>query len=110
MVVLGAGAIGVEFASFYRALGVEVTIVEYLPRVPSNTLLIFVEPEAPPKTGALAKALTEAEAVGLLTVAGNRLRFRHPLVRSAVYRSASRVERQSQGRWSASAPRARRWL
>jgi DNA polymerase-3 subunit delta len=37
-------------------------IVEYLPRVPSNTLLIFVEPEAPPKTGALAKALTEAQA------------------------------------------------
>ncbi len=33
MVVIGAGAIGVEFASFYRALGVEVTIVEYLPRL-----------------------------------------------------------------------------
>jgi DNA polymerase-3 subunit delta len=37
-------------------------IVEYLPRVPPNTLLIFVEPEAPPKTGPLAKALAEAEA------------------------------------------------
>ncbi len=36
MVVLGAGAIGVEFASFYRALGVEVTIVEYLPRLVPN--------------------------------------------------------------------------
>ncbi len=33
MVVIGAGAIGVEFASFYRALGTEVTIVEYLPRL-----------------------------------------------------------------------------
>jgi dihydrolipoamide dehydrogenase len=31
-IVIGAGAIGVEFASFYRALGTEVTIVEYLPR------------------------------------------------------------------------------
>jgi dihydrolipoamide dehydrogenase len=31
MIVIGAGAIGVEFASFYHALGVEVTIVEYLP-------------------------------------------------------------------------------
>src|SRR5262249_58937027 len=30
-VVIGAGAIGVEMASFWRALGVEVTIVEYLP-------------------------------------------------------------------------------
>jgi dihydrolipoamide dehydrogenase len=36
MVVLGSGAIGVEFASFYRALGVEVTIVEYLPRLVPN--------------------------------------------------------------------------
>ncbi|MCA9675066.1 MAG: dihydrolipoyl dehydrogenase [Myxococcales bacterium] len=33
LIVIGAGAIGVEFASFYRALGVEVTIVEYLPRL-----------------------------------------------------------------------------
>ncbi len=31
VVVIGAGAIGVEFASFLRALDVEVTIVEYLP-------------------------------------------------------------------------------
>jgi dihydrolipoamide dehydrogenase len=36
MVVLGAGAIGVEFASFYRALGTEVTIVEFLPRIVPN--------------------------------------------------------------------------
>jgi len=36
MVVLGAGAIGVEFASFYRSLGVEVTIVEFLPRLVPN--------------------------------------------------------------------------
>jgi dihydrolipoamide dehydrogenase len=36
MVVLGAGAIGVEFASFYRTLGVKVTIVEFLPRLVPN--------------------------------------------------------------------------
>jgi dihydrolipoamide dehydrogenase len=36
MIVLGAGAIGVEFASFYRALGVEVTIVEFLTRLVPN--------------------------------------------------------------------------
>ena len=30
MVVIGAGAIGVEFAYFYNAIGTEVTIVEYL--------------------------------------------------------------------------------
>jgi dihydrolipoamide dehydrogenase len=36
MVVLGAGAIGVEFASFYRSLGTEVTIVEFMPRLVPN--------------------------------------------------------------------------
>src|SRR4029453_7577414 len=29
IIVLGAGAIGVEFASFYRSLGTRVTIVEF---------------------------------------------------------------------------------
>jgi dihydrolipoamide dehydrogenase len=33
MLVVGSGAIGVEFAYFYNTIGVEVTIVEFLPRV-----------------------------------------------------------------------------
>lgn len=33
MIVVGSGAIGVEFAHFYNALGTEVTIVEYLPNL-----------------------------------------------------------------------------
>ena len=33
LVVMGSGAIGIEFASFYRTLGVEVTVVEVLPQV-----------------------------------------------------------------------------
>ncbi|MFN0044367.1 MAG: dihydrolipoyl dehydrogenase [Alphaproteobacteria bacterium] len=33
LLVVGSGAIGVEFASFYRALGAEVTVVEVLPRI-----------------------------------------------------------------------------
>jgi len=33
MVVVGSGAIGVEFAYFYNAIGTEVTIVEYLPNI-----------------------------------------------------------------------------
>jgi dihydrolipoamide dehydrogenase len=36
LVVIGAGAIGVEFASFYRALGTEVTVVEFLDRLVPN--------------------------------------------------------------------------
>jgi len=33
MVVVGSGAIGVEFAYFYNAIGTEVTIVEYMPDI-----------------------------------------------------------------------------
>jgi dihydrolipoamide dehydrogenase len=33
LLVVGSGAIGVEFAYFYNALGTEVTIVEFLPRI-----------------------------------------------------------------------------
>ncbi|MGJ0506924.1 MAG: dihydrolipoyl dehydrogenase [Methylocystis sp.] len=33
LLVVGAGAIGVEFASFYRTFGVEVTLVEALPQI-----------------------------------------------------------------------------
>jgi dihydrolipoamide dehydrogenase len=33
MIVVGSGAIGVEFASFYNAMGTEVTIVEFMPNV-----------------------------------------------------------------------------
>ena len=32
LVVIGAGAVGVEFASIFRSFGTEVTIVEFLPR------------------------------------------------------------------------------
>ncbi len=33
MLVVGSGPIGIEFASFYRALGAEVTVVEMLDRI-----------------------------------------------------------------------------
>jgi dihydrolipoamide dehydrogenase len=33
MIVVGAGAIGVEFAYFYNAMGTKVTIVEFAPRI-----------------------------------------------------------------------------
>ncbi len=33
LLVMGSGAIGIEFASFYRTMGVEVTVVELLPQV-----------------------------------------------------------------------------
>ncbi len=33
VIVVGAGAVGVEFASFYRDMGAEVTLLEYLPSI-----------------------------------------------------------------------------
>ena len=33
LVVVGSGAIGVEFAYFYNAMGTEVTVVEYMPNI-----------------------------------------------------------------------------
>ncbi len=33
LVVIGAGAVGVEFSSIFRSFGTEVTLVEYLPRL-----------------------------------------------------------------------------
>lgn len=33
MVVVGSGAIGAEFAGFFRSMGSEVTLVEYMPRI-----------------------------------------------------------------------------
>ncbi|MEQ8296635.1 MAG: dihydrolipoyl dehydrogenase [Nitratireductor sp.] len=33
LIVVGSGAIGIEFASFYRTLGVEVTVVELMPTI-----------------------------------------------------------------------------
>ncbi len=38
LLIVGAGAIGVEFASFYNSLGVNVTIVEMLPQILPGTM------------------------------------------------------------------------
>ncbi len=36
LIVIGAGAVGVEFASIFKSFGSEITIVEYLPRLVPN--------------------------------------------------------------------------
>ena len=33
MVIVGSGAIGIEFAYFYNSMGTNVTVVEYLDRI-----------------------------------------------------------------------------
>jgi DNA-binding CsgD family transcriptional regulator len=58
------------------------------------------------RLGITATALEPAESAGLLEV-GARVRFRHPLVRSAVYRAASLRERRSMHQALAGATDAR---
>jgi dihydrolipoamide dehydrogenase len=62
LVVLGAGAIGVEFASFYRSLGVDVTIVEFMLRLVPN--------EDPEISKELARAFDKR---GIKSLVGHKL-------------------------------------
>jgi dihydrolipoamide dehydrogenase len=61
LLVIGSGAIGVEFASFYRDMGAEVTIVEMLPRI------LPVEDE---EVSAFMEKRLSKEGIRILTGAG----------------------------------------
>ncbi|MCC5916289.1 MAG: dihydrolipoyl dehydrogenase [Cryomorphaceae bacterium] len=67
MVVVGSGAIGVEFSYFYNAMGTEVTIVEYMDRiVPVEDEEVSKQLERSfKKTG--IKIMTSAEVTGVDT-------------------------------------------
>jgi len=58
LIVLGSGAIGVEFASFYHTLGSEVTIVEVLPQI---------LPAEDAEIAAHARKRFEAQGIKILT-------------------------------------------
>jgi len=58
LLVVGSGAIGIEFASFYRALGAEVTVVEVMDRI------LPVEDE---DISALAKKAFEKQGMKIIT-------------------------------------------
>ena len=67
MVVVGSGAIGVEFAYFYNAMGTEVTIVEYLDRiVPVEDADISKEMERSFKKSGI-KVMTSSEVTSVDT-------------------------------------------
>jgi dihydrolipoyl dehydrogenase len=58
LLIAGSGAIGIEFASFYRALGVDVTIVEILPEI---------LPAEDAEIAALARKAFDAAGIRILT-------------------------------------------
>ena len=60
LLVIGSGAIGIEFASFYRTMGAEVTVCEVLPRI------LPVEDE---DVSAFAKRAFEKQGMKILTSA-----------------------------------------
>jgi dihydrolipoamide dehydrogenase len=43
LIVMGSGAIGIEFASFYKTIGADVTVVEVMP-----TIMPVEDPRSPP--------------------------------------------------------------
>ena len=61
LLVIGSGAIGIEFASFYNDLGAKVTVVEMLDRI--------VPVEDAEVSRALTKSLT-GQGIEILTSAG----------------------------------------
>jgi dihydrolipoamide dehydrogenase len=58
LIVMGSGAIGVEFASFYRTMGAQVTVVEILPQI---------LPVEDAEIAALARKRFEKEGIEILT-------------------------------------------
>ncbi len=58
LLVMGSGAIGIEFASFYRTMGAEVTVVELLPQI---------LPVEDAEIAALARKRFEKQGIKILT-------------------------------------------
>ena len=60
LLVVGSGAIGIEFASFYRTMGADVTVVEMLPKI------LPVEDD---EISAMARKALEKQGIKILTEA-----------------------------------------
>ncbi len=58
LLVVGSGAIGIEFASFYRSFGAEVTVVEVLPQI---------LPVEDPEIAGLARKALEKQGIKIMT-------------------------------------------
>jgi dihydrolipoamide dehydrogenase len=60
LLVVGSGAIGIEFASFFRTLGAEVTVIEVLPQI---------LPAEDPEIAAFARKSFERQGIKIMTSA-----------------------------------------
>ncbi|ADZ70743.1 dihydrolipoyl dehydrogenase [Polymorphum gilvum] len=60
LIVMGSGAIGIEFASFYRTMGAEVTVIEMMPTI---------MPVEDPEISALARKQMEKQGLKFITEA-----------------------------------------
>jgi dihydrolipoamide dehydrogenase len=69
LLVIGSGAIGIEFASFYRAFGADVTVVEVLPQI---------LPIEDAEIAGLARKAFEKQGIKILTGAKVTKLDRHP--------------------------------
>jgi dihydrolipoamide dehydrogenase len=58
LLVMGSGAIGIEFASFYRTMGADVTVVEVMPQI---------LPVEDPEIAAFARKRFEKQGIKILT-------------------------------------------
>ncbi|HEY8565280.1 MAG TPA: dihydrolipoyl dehydrogenase [Beijerinckiaceae bacterium] len=58
LIVMGSGAIGIEFASFYRTMGAEVTVIELMPQI---------LPVEDAEIAALARKRFEKQGIKILT-------------------------------------------
>ncbi len=85
MVIIGAGAIGVEFAYFYNAFGTKVTLIEMLPNV--------LPVEDTEVSQALEKALTKQGIKVLTNTKTTKTETTKTGVRIAVRRKISRNDR-----------------
>ena len=78
LIVIGAGAVGVEFSSIFRSFGTEVTIVEFLPRmvpaedeeISKELARVFKKRGIDVNTGAKVEKIEKTEAGVKVTWAG----------------------------------------
>ena len=82
LLVVGSGAIGIEFASFYRTLGVDVTVVEVMDRV------LPVEDE---EISAFARKAFEKQGMKIMTGASVKKLDRAPTVVTATIEQGGKV-------------------